>query len=180
MSLIFLLTLLYRVLFCYNVIQYHWRGDFMGINHFTEEQQEELRKNSYIKKVSDKSITYTTEFRELFASEYHAGKIPSQILTQCGIDPRVLGRCRKSALVAMVKKCESRLDGFEDTRKGYSGRSIKKDLTDAERISRLEHQIKYLKQENEFLKKIEFLDKKAEWKEKWKQLRKKNSNSSKK
>jgi len=152
----------------------------MGINHFTEEQQKELRKNPYIKKVSDKSITYTTEFRELFANEYRAGKIPSQILTEHGINPQLLGKRRKDALVAMVKRCELRSDGFEDTRKGNSGRRVTRDLADAERISRLEHQIKYLKQENEFLKKIEFLDRQAEWKEKQKQRQKKNSNSSKK
>ncbi len=47
----------------------------MGVNHFTKEQQEELRKNPYIKKVSDKSITYTTEFRRIFLNiiqgKYH-------------------------------------------------------------------------------------------------------------
>lgn len=152
----------------------------MGVNYFTEEQQEELRENPYIKKVSDKSITYTTEFRELFANEYRAGKIPSQILTECGINHQLLGEKRKSALVAMVKKCELRAKGFEDTRKGNSGRPVTKDLTDAERISRLEHQIKYLKQENEFLKKIEFLDRQTEWKKKQKQRQKKNSNLSRK
>jgi hypothetical protein len=152
----------------------------MGVNHFTKEQQEELRKNPFIKKVSDKAITYTTEFRELFANEYRSGKIPSQILTECGIDHQLLGKRRKDGLVAMVKKFELRLDGFEDTRKDNSGRPATKDLTDAERISRLEHQIKYLKQENEFLKKTEFLDRKAEWKKKRKQRQKKNSNSSRK
>jgi hypothetical protein len=152
----------------------------MGVNHFTKEQQEELRKNPFIKKVSDKAITYTTEFRELFANEYRSGKIPSQILTECGIDHQLLGKRRKDGLVAMVKKFELRLDGFEDTRKDNSGRPVTKDLTDAERISRLEHQIKYLKQENEFLKKTEFLDRKAEWKKKRKQRQKKNSNSSRK
>jgi len=44
----------------------------------------------------------------------------------------------------------------------------------------LEHQIRYLKQENEFLKKTEFLDKQAEWKENQKQRQKKNSDTSKK
>lgn len=75
----------------------------MGVNHFTKEQQEELMKNPYIKKVSDKSITYTTEFRELFASEYRAGKIPSQILAECGINYQLLGKRRKDGLVAMEK-----------------------------------------------------------------------------
>jgi transposase-like protein len=152
----------------------------MGVNHFTEEQQEELRRNPYIKNVSDKAITYTTEFRKLFAKEYRSGKMPSQILTECGINPKLLGKPRKDALVAMVKKFEIRVDGFEDTRKSNSGRPVTKDLTDAERIIRLEHRIKYLEQENEFLKKIEFLDRQAEWKEKRKQRQKKSSNSSKK
>jgi transposase len=152
----------------------------MGINRFTGEQQEELRKNPYIKNVSEKAITYTTEFRELFANEYRAGKAPSQILIGCGIDHQLLGKRRRDALVAMVKKCEIRVYGFEDTRKGNSGRPSTKDLTEVERISKLEHRIKYLEQENEFLKKIEFLERQAEWKEKRKQRQKKNSNSFKK
>lgn len=128
----------------------------MSVNHFTEEEQEELRKNSYIKKVSDKSITYTTEFRKLFANEYRAGKAPSQILSECGINHRLLGKKRKDSLVARTKAYGLRSEGFEDTRKGNSGHPVTEDLTDAERISRLEHQIKYLKQENEFLKKSNF------------------------
>lgn len=150
----------------------------MGINHFTEEQQENLRKNPYIKKVSQRAITYTVEFRELFAREYRNGKLPSQILSECRIDHQLLGRRRKDALVSMVKKCETRLDGFADTRTQKSGRSITKNLTDTERIQRLQHEINYLKQENTFLKKIEFLNRQAEWKAKRKQRQKKNISSS--
>ena len=38
---------------------------FMGVNYFTEEQVKELEKNPYVKKVSNKSITYAKEFKEL-------------------------------------------------------------------------------------------------------------------
>ena len=37
----------------------------MGVNYFTEEQVKELEKNPYVKKVSNKSITYAKEFKEL-------------------------------------------------------------------------------------------------------------------
>ena len=37
----------------------------MGVNYFTEEQVRELEKNPYVKKVSNKSITYAEEFKEL-------------------------------------------------------------------------------------------------------------------
>ena len=35
----------------------------MGVNYFTEEQVKELEKNPYVKKVSNKSITYEKEFK---------------------------------------------------------------------------------------------------------------------
>lgn len=71
----------------------------MGTNHFTEEQQSELRSNSYVQKISATTITYTKEFKERFEKEYRAGKFPTQILMDMGIDPRILGKRRKDGLV---------------------------------------------------------------------------------
>ena len=72
----------------------------------------------------------------------------------------------------------ARPEGFADTRRGCSGRPVTRELSDKEKIARLEHQVEYLKQENKFLKKIEFLDRKAAWKAEQKQDRKKNTKSS--
>ena len=125
----------------------------MGKNHFTDEQQDKMRNNPYIQKISTTTITYTTEFRERYEEEYRAGKHPSQILIDMGIDPRILGNRRRSSLVQRMKLYESRPEGFEDTRKNSSGRPSTKELSDAEKIKRLEQKIEYLKQENEFIKK---------------------------
>jgi transposase len=152
----------------------------VGKNYFSEEQQEQLRANPYIKTVSEKAITYTRQFREKFAMDYQDGKIPSVILKDMGIDPKVIGKRRQDQIVRKMRECMQRPEGFEDTRKGSSGRPATKDLSDKEKISRLEHQIKYLKQENEYLKKIEFLDRQSEWKKKYRRRQKKNSDSSKK
>ncbi|MEG2290856.1 MAG: hypothetical protein RSA29_07450 [Clostridium sp.] len=152
----------------------------MGKNHFTEEQQEQLRANKYIKNVSAKAITYKQEFHELFTSEYYDGKPPSTILRDMGINPQLLGKRRKDAIVAAMHKHELRPEGCEDKRAKNSGRPVTRDLSDAERIERLEHRVQYLKQENEFLKKIEFLDRQASWKEKQKQRQKKSLNLSRK
>ncbi len=152
----------------------------MGKNYFTEKQQEQLRNNPYIERVSEKAITYTTEFRKKFATEYEAGRLPSIILRDMGIDPQLLGKRRIDTITRRIKKFSLRAEGFEDTRKNNSGRPSTKQLSEQERIAYLEHQVKYLKQENAFLKKINFLDKQAEWVEKRKQLQKKNSDSSKK
>lgn len=135
----------------------------MGRNYFTEEQQSELRRIPYIEKVSAKSITYTKEFKNKFEEEYRSGKLPSQILADMGIDPRILGRRRRESIVARMKLYELRPEGCEDTRKNNTGRPSTKDLTDAEKIKRLNQKIAYLNQENEFLKKNIQMDRQASW-----------------
>lgn len=150
----------------------------MGKIYFTKEQQSELQKNPYIKKVSLKSITYTKEFKEKFEEEYRAGKLPSQILADMGIDHRILGRKRKDGLVARMKQYELRPEGCEDTRKNSSRRPSTKELTDAEKVKRLEQKVAYLNQANEFLKKNIQMDRQANWE--YKRNHPSNTNSSKK
>ena len=146
----------------------------MGKNHFTEEQQIELSQNPYIQKVSATTVTYTIEFKERFEEEYRLGKLPSQILMDMGINARVLGKKRRDGLVQRMKMYESRSEGCEDTRKSNSGRPSSKELSDAEKIRRLELKIEYLKQENEFIKKNIQMDREADWE----YMRKHPSNSS--
>lgn len=145
----------------------------MGKKYFTYEQLENLLKNPYVKSASSKAITYTEEFRAYFVAEYEAGKTPSEILRNSGFDVNALGRERIDNISRRFRQMSKREDGFNDMRKGSSGRPRTKDLTPDEQIARLQHQLKYLKQENEFLKKINFLDRQAQWK--FKQNQKKNS-----
>lgn len=150
----------------------------MGKNHLTEEQQSELRNNPYVQKVSATTITYTKEFREKFEEEYRAGKLPSKILIDMGIDPHILGKRRQNSIVDRIKLYASRPEGHEDTRQNNSGRPSTKELTDAEKIKRLEQRIEYLKQENEFIKKNIQMDREANWE--YKRNHPSSSNSSKK
>lgn len=146
----------------------------MAKKMFNEEEIRDLQANPYVKKVSEKSITYTQEFREFFVSEYQKCKLPTQILRSAGFDTTVLGKERIDSISKRFRKMEARPEGLADTRKGNSGRFATKDLTPEEEIQRLKNKIKYLEQENEFLKKIRFLDRKAQQK----QNRKKSSKSS--
>ena len=41
-----------------------------GKKYFTSEQIEQLVRNKYVKNVSEKAITYTEEFKEIFPLEY--------------------------------------------------------------------------------------------------------------
>jgi hypothetical protein len=80
----------------------------MGKKYFTEEQQNELRNNPYIQKVSAKSITYTKKIKEKFQEEYRAGKLPSQILSDMRIYHHMLGKRRQDGFVVKMKVYELR------------------------------------------------------------------------
>jgi transposase len=147
----------------------------VGKNYFTEEQIIELERNPYVKKVSKKAITYTDEFKSVFSKKYTEGNPPSTILREMGFDPHVLGKKRIDRFVGNVFKYEARGGDYSDLRQESSGRPSTKDLTAEEQIARLKHQVKYLKQENEFLKKVHFWDRQAQ--QKHLQSRKKSSKS---
>ena len=58
---------------------------------FSEKEINELSKNKYVKRVSQKGITYTNEFKLHFIAEYEMGKTPRQIFQDAGFDIQVIG-----------------------------------------------------------------------------------------
>lgn len=137
---------------------------FMGINYFTDEQVKELEKNPYVKKVSNKAITYTEDFRKEFYLRYSNSQSPSKILCELGFDTRVLGKSRITAITKRVKRQSKRTEMFSDQRRNNTGRPRTKEMTKDEEIAYLKHRIEYQKQEIEALKKINSINRKAQWK----------------
>lgn len=133
----------------------------MGVNYFTDEQVKQLRNNPYVKNVSNKAITYEEGFKEYFIREYENGKNPSLIFKEAGFDTNVLGYRRIDSFSKRVRKQNKRIEGFEDQRKYSSGRPRTKDLTPEEKIDRLEAQNRLLRQENDFLKRVRYLNRRS-------------------
>ena len=137
----------------------------MGKYYFTPEQVEQLKKNKYVKHVSEKAITYTEEFKEVFMMEYNSGKSPSQILTEMGFNCKVLGMTRIDGISKRTRKQSIRPEGFKDTRSTESGRPRTKDLTQEELIERQKQEIEVLKAKVEFLCLLRRAEREAAWKE---------------
>lgn len=133
----------------------------MSNKKFNEDEQEKLRKNPWVKKVSDKSIQYSDEFREHFINEYNLGKGPTQIFIESGFDPTILGYDRIKQSSERFRKMDNRIDGLKDMRSENSGRPSEKGLSEEEKIEKLQEENKRLKQQLEFLKKMEYLARKA-------------------
>lgn len=141
----------------------------MGVNYFTEAQVEELRNNPYVKNVSIKAITYSDDFKREFLSLKALGKSRSEIFKICGFNPKVIGKHRLSEFSRRVSKMANRPEGICDLREQSGGRPRKVQRTPEQELAYLQHKIKYLEQENDFLKKINLIDKKAVWQQKIRQ-----------
>ena len=133
---------------------------FMGVNYFTDEQLRLLEENPYVVKASKKSITYSEEFKELYWIDYQNGMQPIEIFKKYGLDPYALGSRRRDNFTNRLKKQAAREDGFKDTRSKNSGRPSTKELSLEVQLERLKHKNEVLQQENDFLKRVRFINRK--------------------
>ena len=132
----------------------------MGTNYFTDEQLRLLEENPYVVKASKKSITYSEEFKELYWIAYQNGMQPIEIFKKYGFDPYALGSRRRDNFTNRLKKQAAREDGFKDTRSKNSGRPSTKELSLEVQLERLKHKNEVLQQENDFLKRVRFINRK--------------------
>jgi putative transposase len=129
---------------------------------FTESERKHLTTNKYVLRVSDKAITYADEFKRIFIDRYLEGKTPRAIFEENGFDVTILGMKRVEQCADRWKKAYERdgIIGLGDTRRGASGRPLKRELAPEEVIAKQEARIKLLESQLELLKK-------ADTKERW-------------
>ena len=130
----------------------------MNRNTFTKREIQILKSNPYTYKVTESQIFYTKEFKEEFWRRYQEGETPRKIVEELGYDPDMLGTARLSGLQMNIKKQALRPGGFTE------GKGRKKSLKSGmysvdyspsdETVVKMQHEIMYLRQEVEFLKKI--------------------------
>ncbi|WP_303968399.1 IS3 family transposase [Sporosarcina ureae] len=122
---------------------------------FTTKEQARLQCNPNVQAVSDKSITYTDEFKRQFIAKNEKGRMPREIFEEAGLDADLIGvkRIRSSGKRWRAAYRKNGIEGLQDTRKTNSGRPLERDLTPEEKIERLEAKNRLLQAENELLKK---------------------------
>ena len=127
------------------------------MKEYTPKQIKQLQANPYTLKVTNTKLYFTIKFKEDFWIRYQAGDAPRKILTDFGYDTSLLGQKQIDSLVQRIKKQALSGEGF---REGINRdrRLPKKDLlieeTDKSSIEQMQHELLYLRQEVEFIKKI--------------------------
>lgn len=128
-------------------------------NMFTEDEVEQLQQNPNVMWVNTTTIKFTEKFREHFYQERCVGKPVREIFKEAGIDPDILGERRIEHFRYRVKK---RYEKVSDSQVEIKPKEQKrKDSAAEKKISQLEHQVAYMQQEIEFLKKLQMANTEA-------------------
>ena len=121
---------------------------------------QKLKEHPYVARATEWTVSFTAEFKQLAYEEYRRGKSMRQIFAEAGFEVEQLGNKRlQNFRNKLIEKAEADT-GFDDQRKNNSHREAQStEAKMAKRIRELEHRNAYLEQENEFLKKIQSVEK---------------------
>lgn len=132
----------------------------MSKKTFTAEEVELLSKNKCVQNVSEKSITYSNEFKIYFIAESKKEKTSRLIFEEAGFDIGIIGEKHCEVAGARWRKAfkDKGVLGLDDTRKHNRRAKLKRELSKDEIIARKDVEIEYLKAEVEMLKKLELCE----------------------
>lgn len=127
----------------------------MSTRSFTKEEQNLLKQNKYTYSVTANTISFTVEFKREFWKRYQAGQRPNTIVAELGYDPDMLGESRLWGLQGMIRKQAQENNFREGQKNAYAANHPDySSMTDAQKLRAMEHEMYYLRQEMEFLKKF--------------------------
>ena len=124
---------------------------------FNEEQIKTLLQNPNVERCSDKSISYSKDFKILAVEKYRTGLPPNEIFRQAKFDIEMIGRktpkrCLQDWRRVFKNKGMQKLS--VETRGKSGGRPKTNWTNEKEKIKYLETENAYFKAENDFLAKL--------------------------
>ena len=129
----------------------------MSVRKFTKEELDGLRRNPYTLQATAAQLRFTAAFKERFWAEYQSGVLPKEILRRCGYEPEMLGDSRINGILLHIKQAAESGETFRSERKSRSPKPISSGaeaVTRDEEIKQLKAELKYIRKEVDFLKKI--------------------------
>lgn len=127
------------------------------MKEYTSKQIRQLQANGYTLKVTKYKLYFTAKFKEDFWIRYQAGDAPRKILTDLGYDISLFGQKQIDSLVQRIKQQALSGEGFREG-ENHDRRLPQKEPGNGEcsekSMERMQHELLYLRQEVEFIKKI--------------------------
>jgi len=134
----------------------------MSWKTFTPEELVKIKQNPYVKSATAHMIRFNSVFKAEFWEQIGKGRMPTDIIRTMGFDPEVLGESRISGIAQHVREQAESGTGFRDVRQTtLLNEGLHKPLPPSKALLHMQHEIAYLKQEMEFIKKIILADREA-------------------
>lgn len=127
------------------------------MKEYSKKQIKQLMANAYTLRVTKNKLYFTKEFKRDFWMSYQAGNAPRKILTDFGYDLTCFEQKQIDSIVQRIKKQALSGEGFregENREKRVRLKSVGDPEGDSLSIEHMQHELLYLRQEVEFLKKI--------------------------
>ena len=130
------------------------------MREYTAKEMKLLKANPYTFKVTKNKLYFTIEFKEAFWTAYQAGFAPRKILQDLGYDLEMFGQKQIDSMVQSIKRQAQDGNGFREgedrSRRKKSGLPVPEGTSteSKEALEGLWNEVKYLRQEVDFLKKI--------------------------
>ena len=141
-------------------------------NSLSSRDVEKLRCNPYVKSVTESSVTFTEDFKQMAYEAKLRGVSVAETMKKNGIDPEILGEKRIENFSYLLNKKARSTGGFKDHRnENYHRPARSNEETMENRLRQLEHELAYTRQEVEFLKKLQVVNMEAQrkWESKHRQ-----------
>jgi len=123
------------------------------MREYSTKEMKLLRANPYTLRVTKHKLYLTIRFKEAFQTSYEAGNSPRKVLEDLGYAPKMFGQKQIDSIVQRIKKEAASPQGFTEgqNRERRASKPIEENGMSVERMC---HELKYLRQEVEFLKKL--------------------------
>ena len=122
---------------------------------YTKKEMQILKKNPYTFKVTENKLYFTADFKKVFWTKYQSGMAPRKVLEELGYDLKMFKQKQIDSIVQSIKKQALSGKGFtEGERQERRKAIVSTEEFTPESFAQMQHEVLYLKQEVEFLKKI--------------------------
>ena len=130
------------------------------MREYTAKEMKLLKANPYTYNVTKNKLYFTAEFKEEFWAAYQAGLAPRKILADLGYDLEMFGQKQIDSIVQRIKYQAQSGNGFREGENRIRRRKDELSIPEGtsveskEALASILNEVKYLRQEVEFLKKI--------------------------
>ena len=130
----------------------YWRK---SLRKFSKQEIKILKENPYTFNVTQSKLYFTTDFKIAFWKKYQEGIAPRKIIEELGYDLKLFHQKQIDSIVQRIKKQALSGNGFTEGENHERRMKITspEEFT-PESFAQMQHEVLYLKQEVEFLKKI--------------------------